>query len=122
MVKFLFINLSIIISIFSCISLPPKALYKHYYNKNLGEFSGHAFFDIICCSSVNTGFFYAIREIGNIDLLGFGHDHENDYVTIYYDVIMSYAIKTGYGGYGPTKPRGAKVYDLTYNEVEGKIY
>lgn len=43
----------------------------------------------------------------------FGHDHNNNYNTTYYNLGLSYGVKTGYGSYGPIGyPRGAKLIKI----------
>jgi hypothetical protein len=71
--------------------------------------------DNVGCSSVNTGFFSAIKEAGTISWVTTGHDHNNDYYGDYEGVMIGYGRKTGYGCYGPKNMlRGARVFDLTY--------
>lgn len=33
----------------------------------------------VCCSSVNTGLFSAMKEMGDMRSVHCGHDHDNDY-------------------------------------------
>ena len=55
----------------------------------------------ICCSSVNTGMFAAFKEMGNVQALFAGHDHDNDFWGDYNGIRLYYGRKTGYGSYGP---------------------
>lgn len=68
----------------------------------------------ICCSSVNTGMFAAIKEKGDIRAVFSGHDHNNDFMGNLYGVDLVYGRKTGYGSYGPPEGvmRGARVIVL----------
>lgn len=54
----------------------------------------------VCCFSVNTGLFAAIKEVGNIWGVFHGHDHNNDFVALYQGVHIGYGRKSGHGGYG----------------------
>ena len=65
----------------------------------------------ICCASVNTGLFAALKERGEVLSTHVGHDHNNDYAGSYSNITLCYGRKTGYGGYGPPNGwlRGARV-------------
>jgi len=54
----------------------------------------------VCCFSVNTGLFEAIKEVGNIWGAFHGHDHNNDFVALYRGILIGYGRKSGFGGYG----------------------
>lgn len=54
----------------------------------------------VCCFSVNTGLFAAIKEAGNIWGVFHGHDHNDDFVALYQGVLIGYGRKSGHGGYG----------------------
>ena len=84
------------------------ALYKEaefYGNRN----------EPVCCPEVNTKVFDAIKEVGNIQAVFCGHDHNNDFGGWYEGIELVYGRKTGYGGYGPIPgyPRGGRVITLT---------
>eukprot|EP00823_Brevimastigomonas_motovehiculus_P005011 TRINITY_DN345_c0_g1_i1.p1 TRINITY_DN345_c0_g1~~TRINITY_DN345_c0_g1_i1.p1 ORF type:complete len:373 (-),score=60.07 TRINITY_DN345_c0_g1_i1:455-1573(-) len=66
----------------------------------------------ICCWSVNTGLYTAMKEVGDVRLVGAGHDHNNDYVGDYYGISLAYGRKTGENYYGPPKgiQKGARAY------------
>lgn len=69
----------------------------------------------VCCSSMNTGLFSAIKEAGNIEAVFHGHDHNNDFVAMYEDVLIGFGRKSGHGGYGgpvADKP-GARIIQLS---------
>lgn len=72
----------------------------------------------VCCFSVNTGLFEAIKEVGNIWGVFHGHDHNNDFVAYYQGVYIGYGRKSGYGGYGgkvADRP-GSRIIELTYKD------
>lgn len=49
----------------------------------------------ICCSALNSGMFTAIKEQGDITAVFCGHDHDNDFVTTYRDILLAYGRYTG---------------------------
>ena len=68
----------------------------------------------VCCGSVNTGIFGALKEQPTVEWVSCGHDHNNDYFGNYQGINLAFGRKTGYGGYGPDKfPRGARVFEVT---------
>jgi hypothetical protein len=69
----------------------------------------------ICCSSVNTGIYAAFKEMGDVNFLTVGHDHNNDNIGDFNGITLAYGRKSGYGGYGPPHGwlRGARVIELT---------
>mmetsp|Transcript_126548 Transcript_126548/g.252952 ORF Transcript_126548/g.252952 Transcript_126548/m.252952 type:complete len:426 (+) Transcript_126548:29-1306(+) len=76
----------------------------------------------ICCGSVNTGLFAAIKEVGNIWGVFHGHDHNNDFVALYQGVYIGYGRKSGYGGYGgkiADKP-GSRIIQL-HQKADGFV-
>src|SRR4051812_8442475 len=50
----------------------------------------------VCCSSVNTGLFTALKDNG-VRAVFAGHDHDNDFVGEYEGVTLAYGRKTGHG-------------------------
>jgi hypothetical protein len=68
----------------------------------------------ICCWSVNTGLFAAIKEQKTIEWVTAGHDHNNDYYGEFQGVNLAYGRKSGRGGYGPDNMKiGARVWEVT---------
>jgi hypothetical protein len=68
----------------------------------------------VCCGSVNTGLFGALKEQKTVEWVTAGHDHNNDYYGAYQGINLAFGRKTGYGGYGPDGfPRGARVFEVT---------
>lgn len=49
----------------------------------------------ICCSALNSGMFAAIKEQGDIKGVFCGHDHDNDFLTTYRDVLLAYGRYSG---------------------------
>jgi hypothetical protein len=68
----------------------------------------------VCCGSVNTGIWGALKEQPTVEWVSAGHDHDNDYYGEYQGINLAFGRKTGYGGYGPDHfPRGARVFEVT---------
>lgn len=65
----------------------------------------------ICCQTINTGLFSALKEEKAVQWVSVGHDHNNDYYGEYDGINLAYGRKTGYGSYGPTGVQnGARVF------------
>jgi hypothetical protein len=73
----------------------------------------------VCCFSVNTGLFSAMKAAGDIRGVYCGHDHNNDYWGVFHNITLGYGRKTGYGAYGPPAGwlRGARVIELSHDPV-----
>lgn len=67
---------------------------------------------------MDTGLYAAFKEVGNIEAVYCGHDHDNDFWGDYNGVKLFYGRKTGYGGYGPLwwMQRGARVIEFTVDK------
>jgi len=78
----------------------------------------------VCCFSVNTGLYAAMKEMGDVNYVICGHDHNNDYYGSYYGITLAYGRKTGYGGYGPPDGwlRGARVLEYTEKPFSVKMW
>jgi hypothetical protein len=72
-------------------------------------------YEVVCCSSVNTGLYSAFKEMNNVQAVFCGHDHNNDYWGDYNGIGLYFGRKTGFGGYGPPwyMQRGARVLEFT---------
>jgi len=80
--------------------------------------------DGVCCSSVNTGLYAAMKEIGDIKGVYCGHDHSNDYIGDYHGITLGFGRKTGYGCYGPPWgwKHGARVLEISQNEYGARTW
>lgn len=76
----------------------------------------------ICCFSSNTGLFDAIKEMGNVEGVFHGHDHNNDFIAFYKDLVIGFGRKSGYGGYGgPVADRpGSRVFEI-HQDQHGRV-
>lgn len=99
----------------------PMIEYVHLYNDY--NFFGHAE-EAVCCQSVNTGLFGALKEQPCVNWVSVGHDHNNDYFGNYEGVNLAYGRKGGYGCYGPSYPmqRGARVFEVTESPFSIKTW
>jgi hypothetical protein len=66
----------------------------------------------ICCWSVNTGLFAALKEQPTVEWVSAGHDHNNDYYGSYQGINLAYGRKTGFGSYANIT-QGARVFEIT---------
>lgn len=80
---------------------------------NNAEFYGQSG-EGVCCPSLNTGLFGAIKEHPSVEWVVAGHDHDNDYYGNYDGINLAFGRKTGHGCYGPDAlQRGARVFEVT---------
>lgn len=85
--------------------------YLNLYNNN--QFYGTRD-EPICCWSVNTGLFGALKEQKTVEWVTAGHDHDNDYYGNYQGINLAYGRKSGFGGYGPKNLKvGARIFEVT---------
>lgn len=64
----------------------------------------------ICAPELNTGFFSAMHQSGDVIGAFYGHDHVNDYIGELYGIRLGYGRASGYGTYGKEGfERGARV-------------
>jgi hypothetical protein len=49
----------------------------------------------ICCSGFNSGMFDALKQTGDIIGVFCGHDHDNDFVTVWQDILLAYGRYSG---------------------------
>ncbi len=77
----------------------------------------------ICSPKMNSGMFTAIKEQGDVFGVFFGHDHDNDFATTYWDILLAYGRysggKTVYNHLG--KP-GVRVINLREGEPRLSSY
>lgn len=71
----------------------------------------------VCSPMVNSGFFSALVEMGDVIGTFVGHDHLNDYIGELHGIRLGYGRATGYNTYGKEGfPRGARVIRLFEGE------
>ncbi len=70
----------------------------------------------VCAPKINTGFFAALHEVGEVIGTFVGHEHINDYWGDLYGIRLCYGRASGYGGYGKEGFLcGARVIELWEN-------
>ncbi len=68
----------------------------------------------IGCSKLNSGLFQAMKLNGDIQAIVCGHEHNNDFVLQYMDVMLIYGRFSGCDTvYNDLKPNGARVFEFT---------
>lgn len=73
---------------------------------------GHKF-ESVCSPKVNSGFFEALLQMGDVLGTFVGHDHVNDYGGELHGIRLHYGRATGYGTYGREGfERGARMIRL----------
>jgi len=70
-----------------------------------------------CSPDVNSGLFINMREMGDVEAVVTGHDHDNDYAMKWRNIFLMYGRYSGCDTvYNNLKPNGARVFEFT----EGK--
>jgi predicted MPP superfamily phosphohydrolase len=73
---------------------------------------GHKF-EPVCCPLINTGFYAALHEAGDVMGTFVGHDHVNDFEGELYGIRLCYGRATGFNTYGRQGfTRGARLIQL----------
>jgi len=74
-------------------------------------------YENVCAPRVNTGFFAAMHEAGDVMGTFVGHEHVNDFWGDLHGIRLCYGRATGYNTYGREGfPRGARVIQLKEGE------
>ncbi len=82
----------------------------------------------VCCPDINTGMFAAMLECGDIMGTFVGHDHYNDYIINYYDIVLAYGRtsklrnqkKPPLGGRVIVLKEGQRKFDTWIREIDGE--
>lgn len=69
-----------------------------------------------CPPQINTGMFAAMRLGGDVMGIFCGHDHDNDYTTLYHDILLGYGRFSGGNTEYNHLPQGARVIVLHQGE------
>jgi hypothetical protein len=70
-------------------------------------------YEPVCCALINTGFFAALHEAGDVVGVFVGHDHVNDFEGELYGIRLCYGRGSGFNTYGREGfKRGARVIQL----------
>lgn len=71
-----------------------------------------------CCPKLNSGLFTAMKEQGDVMGMFVGHDHDNDYAVMWYDILLAYGRYTGGNTEYNHLPNGARVIVLKEGKRE----
>lgn len=67
-----------------------------------------------CPPSFNSGLYLAMKEMGDVQAIVTGHDHNNDYVMLWQEFFQIYGRFSGCDTvYNDLKPNGARVFEFT---------
>lgn len=72
----------------------------------------------VTCPVLNTGLYTAMRECGDIAGIFAGHDHNNDYTTVWYGIMLAYGRYSGGNTVYNHLSNGARVIELTEGSRE----
>ena len=73
----------------------------------------------VCSPVLNTGFFAAAKEMGDIRAMFVGHDHDNDYAVMWHNILLAYGrYSGGKTVYNNLPVNGARVIELNEESTE----
>lgn len=75
-----------------------------------------------CPPNVNSGFFTAAKEKGDIMGIFCGHDHDNDYAALWQDIVLGYGRYSGGNTVYNNLPSGVRIIILKESERSFKSY
>jgi len=69
--------------------------------------------EVVCCPKINSGFFSAMLQAGDVMATFCGHDHVNDYEGQFCGIWLCYGRASGFAPYGREGfPRGSRIIQL----------
>jgi len=87
----------------------PLPEYEHVLAGGNANVAGYRY-ESVCCPQINSGFFAAMLERGDVKGTFVGHDHVNDYEGTLHGIRLIYGRATGFNAYGRDGfPRGGRV-------------
>lgn len=69
-----------------------------------------------CAPLLNSGLFVSLKEMGDVQGVFVGHDHDNDYAVMWQGILLAYGRYTGGDTVYNNLPNGARVIELTEGE------
>ncbi|MGM9705963.1 MAG: metallophosphoesterase family protein [Prevotella sp.] len=90
----------------------PVPEYNYAAQDERSRFIGKRF-EEACAPKINTGEFAAMRSAGDVMAMFAGHDHINNYSTLYHGILLSYGQYTGGRTVYCPRRNGARVIELT---------
>lgn len=86
-----------------------RALQDDFYSETHGTKG-----ELVASSNVSSGLFVSMKEMGDIDAMFVGHDHDNDCATLWNRMFFIFGRFSGCDTvYNDLKPNGARVIELT---------
>lgn len=70
-----------------------------------------------CAPKLNSGLFTAMKEMGDVEGVFVGHDHDDDYAVMWHGILLAYGRYTGGDTVYNNLPNGARVIELTEGEA-----
>lgn len=70
----------------------------------------------VCSPVLNSGLFVSMKEMGDVQGVFVGHDHDNDYAVMWQGILLAYGRYTGGDTVYNNLPNGARVIELTEGE------
>ncbi|MFV0346847.1 MAG: metallophosphoesterase family protein [Bacteroidales bacterium] len=68
----------------------------------------------VCCPSLNSGLFVSMKEMGDVEGVFVGHDHNNDFAVYWNKILLAYGRFSGCDTvYNDLKPNGARVIEFS---------
>jgi len=100
----------------------PLAEYAYMKAEKKDTIIGHKD-EVECNGKLNTGMFAAMREHGDVLGTFVGHDHNNDYIGVYYDIALAYGrYSGGKTVYNDLGLNGCRVIELSQDKREFTSY
>lgn len=69
-----------------------------------------------CAPWLNSGLFASMKEMGDVEGVFVGHDHDDDYAVMWHGILLAYGRYTGGDTVYNNLPNGARVIELTEGE------
>lgn len=69
-----------------------------------------------CAPQLNSGLFASMKEMGDVEGIFVGHDHDDDYAVMWHGILLAYGRYTGGDTVYNNLPNGARVIELTEGE------
>lgn len=70
----------------------------------------------VCCGAVSSGLFALMRQMGDVAGIFVGHDHDNDYSTLFHGILLAYGRYSGGDTVYNNLANGARVIELTQGQ------
>lgn len=69
-----------------------------------------------CAPQLNSGLFASMKEMGDVEGIFVGHDHDDDYAVMWKGILLAYGRYTGGNTVYNNLPNGARIIELTEGE------